>query len=358
LRPRKVVYFQGFHEAGSGNVCYGFWIAGRLIVALSDTVRLVRALFRWYGRTKRDLPWRGERDPYRILVSEVLTQQTRIDQAVPYYHRFLKAFPDFDALARARQERVLKTWEGAGYYARARNLHRLAREVFRSGLPETYDELLHLPGLGPYTAAAVASIAFGQRVAAVDGNVRRVLARLHSVERPSTRWLDETARALLPRRRPGDWNQALMELGARVCLPKRPQCPSCPLRRFCRGRSDPGRYPKPVRRTQRQVRAAALVLEGVGGDGYVLERRLGRSLSGLWGFPLEEGRGAAAALKKRFRFSRTKVIGTVRHQFTHKDFTVTVHFARTRRVCRDPARLPLSRLDQKILKLVRTSSPD
>ncbi|MBI5811206.1 MAG: hypothetical protein HZB27_00815 [Meiothermus silvanus] len=173
-----------------------------------------RALLDWYQEKRRELPWRGESDPYRILLSEVLLQQTRVNQAIPYYRRFLERFPTLAALAKAPLEEVLRVWQGAGYYARARNLHRLSQQA--PTLVLRHEQLLRLPGLGPYTAAAVASIAFGEPVAAVDGNVRRVLSRFFAWENPTSRQIQEKADQLLQREAPGDWNQALMELGATV----------------------------------------------------------------------------------------------------------------------------------------------
>lgn len=234
-------------------------------------------LLAWYGEHARDLPWRRARDPYAILVAEVLLQQTWVEQALGYYARFLGAFPNFASLARASEE-VLRVWAGTGYYRRARNLHRLAQIVSAHGLPRTAAELAKLPGVGPYTAAAVAAIAFGEPVAVVDGNVRRVLARLFAHRKPTARWLKETAGVLLYTEDPGRWNQALMELGALLCTPQNPACPHCPVASFCAGKEAPDKFPEPRKRRKRDVRAVALVLRGRGG--YVLERRDGTALGG------------------------------------------------------------------------------
>ncbi len=307
------------------------------------------ALLAWYRRNARDLPWRGTRDPYAILVSEVLLQQTRVEQARGYYARFLAAFPDLNALAQASEEDVLRVWAGAGYYRRARNLHRLAQAVAKTGLPAAPAELEELPGIGPYTAAAVASIAFGKPVAAVDGNVRRVLARLFTVDVPSARWLQETAERLLDRAGPGVWNQALMELGSLVCTPKRPACATCPVARFCQGKGAAERYPLPRARRRTAVSATALVLKGAGG--YVLERRDGRVLGGLWGFPLAEGKGAREHLLSRYGLASARPLGTVEHAFTHKKLTIRVYAAPWSGPDEDPNARPLSVLDGKILAL-------
>jgi A/G-specific adenine glycosylase len=308
-----------------------------------------RAILHWYGEHRRKLPWRETRDPYAILVSEILLQQTRVEQARGYYTHFLEAFPNFAALAQASEEEVLGVWAGAGYYRRARSLHRLAQAVAETGLPRTAAALEDLPGIGPYTAAAVASIAFGEPVAAVDGNVRRVLARLFAAEEPSARWLQATAEGLLALEDPGSWNQALMELGATRCTLKDPRCASCPVAGSCAGRDDAGRYPAPRARKQRAVPATALVLRTP--YGYVLEKRDGQVLGGLWGFPLAEGADGLSALLSRYGVQDPQALGTVRHAFTHKRFTVAVYEARWEGSGEDPQARPLSQLDRKILAL-------
>jgi len=314
---------------------------------------LRQALLSWYRRNARDLPWRATREPYRILLSEVLLQQTRVEQARGYYARFLEAFPDLAALAQASEEDVLRVWAGAGYYRRARNIHRLARLVGERALPKTAAELQELPGVGPYTAAAVASIAFGEPVAAVDGNVRRVLSRLFAQQEPRPRWLRETAQGLLDCEDPGTWNQATMELGATICTPKSPRCPTCAAGSFCIGRRTPERYPAPRARHQRAVEAAALVLAGP--TGYFLERRDGQALGGLWGFPLAEGYDALQVLRSRYGVPEARPLGAVRHAFTHKRLTVAVYAAPWSGRGEDPTARPLSRLDRKILALAEAS---
>lgn len=198
-------------------------------------------LLRWYDAEKRELPWRGETDPYRIWVSEVMLQQTRVDTVLDRYSRFLSRFRSISSLADAPLDAVLSEWQGLGYYSRARNLHRAARLVAESPerqLPRDRRSLALLPGFGPYMAGAVASIAYGERAAAVDGNVIRVLSRLLDIETPidtpaGKRALEEEAEALVPPSRPGDFNQAMMDLGSTVCLPKHPLCQACPLAREC-----------------------------------------------------------------------------------------------------------------------------
>ena len=200
-----------------------------------------RRLLDWFCAHRRDLPWRASRDPYRIWVAEIMLQQTRIAAVMPYYDRFLKQFPTVESLARAPQEKVLQLWAGLGYYSRARNLHHAAKEITArhdGKFPRTPEAALALPGIGRYTAAAVLSIAYDQPFAVLDGNVARVLARLGAIRgdlRAPARWrqLDEFAQKLLARSAPGDWNQALMELGETVCTPQIPRCGSCPISRSC-----------------------------------------------------------------------------------------------------------------------------
>lgn len=292
---------------------------------------LPRALLRWYAARRRDLPWRRTQDPYRVWVSEVMLQQTRAEVVVPYYRRFLRAFPTVDALAAARLEEVLRRWAGLGYYARARNLHRAAREIVRRGaFPATSRELRELPGVGPYTAAAVASIAFGEDVVAVDGNVARVglrLLGLRAAARDSRarRAVEAALRAVVPRGRAGDFNQALMDLGATVCVPKRPRCEGCPVRSFCRAHQDgtaPSiplantRTPKPARRFM-----AALVRDPRGR--VLLVRRPPDGLwGGLWTLPYVEApswraaRGPLSRLLGAHLRGGRAVLG-FSHAFTH-----------------------------------------
>jgi A/G-specific adenine glycosylase len=310
----------------------------------------------WFWQHQRKLPWRGVSDPYKVLLAEVLLQQTRVEQAIPYYERFLQCFPTLEALAKASQEEVLKAWQGCGYYARARNLHRLAQQVAANGgFPKNYGALRALPGIGPYTAAALASIAFGEPVAAVDGNVRRVLSRWYAWEKPTAGQIQQAAEALMAgpaRLSPGDWNQALMELGATVCLPKSPTCGRCPVTRFCLGQAAPERYPAPKERKQRQLEWVALVLQGP--SGVYLEQRQGALLGGLWGFPMEEGPGALARLLARFGLEQAERLGSLRHDFTHRKLHIEVYRAPWV-AGENPANRPLSRLDQKILALVEAN---
>src|SRR4051812_3620342 len=214
--------------------------------------RIAGPLLSWFARNRRELPWREEpRDPYRTWVSEVMLQQTRVDVVVPYYRRFLARFPTIDALGAAPLDDVLALWSGLGYYARARNLHRAAQAA-RDGLPRTSAALRELPGFGPYTAAAVASLAFGEAVPLVDGNVARVFARLYRLGGDAREQSWPLAARHLPAASPGPFNEALMELGALLCTPRNPRCRHCPLRSVCDGKDEPEQFPQ---RKERPIRA-------------------------------------------------------------------------------------------------------
>jgi A/G-specific adenine glycosylase len=206
----------------------------------STDKRLFRlALLRWYDSSKRDLPWRKDKDPYRIWLSEIMLQQTRVGAVLEHYHEFLRRFPTLADLASANPDEVLAVWSGLGYYRRARNLHAAAQKVvagFHGEIPLTAADLRQLPGIGRYTAAAIASIAFGETCAVLDGNVERVLGRVSGFSEPSKTELWALAEDLLSPKRPGDFNQAIMELGATVCLPAEPRCLLCPIAKWCQTR--------------------------------------------------------------------------------------------------------------------------
>ncbi len=229
-----------------------------------------KQLLAWFRQFQRDLPWRRTKDPYRIWISEIMLQQTRVAAVIPYYERFLTRFPDVRALAEAPQEEVLRLWSGLGYYSRARNLQKAAQQIVAqhgARFPQKEEAVLALSGIGPYTGGAILSIAFGAKHAVLDGNVARVLARLGAVRgdlRESQRWqsLQKVASALLDAKSPGDWNQAMMELGAMVCTPRSPQCLLCPVAKYCRARQsgDPESFPeKRKKRDAVQIVLAAAV---------------------------------------------------------------------------------------------------
>jgi len=271
-----------------------------------------RALLAWFAARKRDLPWRRTKDPYRIWLSEIMLQQTRVAAVVPYYESFLLRFPDMSSLARAREEAVLSHWAGLGYYSRARNLLRAAREIdARHGgrFPSKHEDALRLPGIGRYTAAAVLSIAYEKPLAVLDGNVARVLARLGAVRgdlRAPALWrqLEGTAQELLARNSPGDWNQAMMELGATICLPKSPKCAECPVAKCCQARALGVADLLPESRKKSaplQITLAAAVLLDPRGR-TLLVRRTGRDgalFSRMWQFPAIEAPADASLLLAR-----------------------------------------------------------
>jgi A/G-specific adenine glycosylase len=343
----------------------------------SPPAELHRRLLPWYRRSRRDLPWRRTRDPYPIWVSEVMLQQTTVKAVVPYYDRFLQRFPTLGALAAASEHDVLASWSGLGYYHRARNLHRGARHVLdrhQGSFPATLEAALGIPGVGLYTASAVLSIARDVPLPVVDGNVRRVLSRLFALRGPQ--WLKDAAfynraEELLERSAPGEWNQALMELGATLCLPRKPACPACPLRAQCRALAlglveqlPEGR----VRRAPVDVTVAAAVVEK---DGRVLlvRRGEGRLMGRMWEVPQTslESKGLgdlARELRERHGLELTPgpLVARGRHAITFRRIRLEAYRARLRH---DPpadadrflwatpeeiAGLPVSSLTRKVLR--------
>ena len=268
---------------------------GQLPWSEEEVGRIRSGLLRFFEERSRSLPWRDDPDPYRILVSEVMSQQTRMETVVPYYQRWIRRFPDCATLAAADQEEVLALWEGLGYYSRARNLHQTARELearYGGRVPADPEELETLPGVGPYTAGAVASMAFGVPTPAVDGNVRRVLSRLLDDPAPAPARLRRWATALVDPERPGDFNQALMELGSLVCTPRSPRCGRCPVASFCGARAAGTQEERPAPRRSREIprrveAVAVLRAEDTGSQvRFLLRRRPPEGLlGGMWEFP-------------------------------------------------------------------------
>ena len=297
----------------------------------------------WYTAARRDLPWRRTRDPWRILLSEVMLQQTRVSVVVPYYERFLSRFPTAVALAQAPEQDLLATWSGLGYYARARNLQKAARAVAERGsFPDAYEEIVKLPGVGEYTAAAVASIAFGLPYAVLDGNVLRVLSRTTAekgdIQSTTVRVrLKEQAQVLLDPRKPGEFNQAMMELGATVCLPKNPQCLLCPWRDHCDARAAGIQNELPIKLRKRSPVKIAQQFYLVKRDGCILMRQRDGAESRLAGFwELPEARELPHA-------QPGERLGEFRHSITRHDYTVEVFSAQ---VMRAPKGFSWVRLDE------------
>ena len=315
------------------------------------------ALLSWFAAEARSLPWRTARTPYRVWVSEAMLQQTRVRTVIPYFSRWLGRFPTAEVLAAAPLADVLKAWEGLGYYRRARLLHEGARVVVtehRGRLPETYTDLLKLPGFGPYTAAAVASIAFGESVLAVDGNVKRVASRLYRLP-GEVRALEVETRLNphLPGRDAGTFNEALMDLGATVCTPRGPRCEVCPVSGFCEAfrAGEVARFPEPKKRKAvPEIRRYALVCRTESAL-WLRKRAETEMLGGLWGFVLSETEPEGVQLEP------------VRHVYTHFKLTATPVLVKN-----PPAEgrwlersalsaLALSKLDHKILATLDRSSP-
>jgi len=311
----------------------------------SEALALSQALLAWYRAQRRDLPWRRTSDPYRIWVAEIMLQQTQVATVIPYYERFLARFPDVQALAKAELDEVLALWQGLGYYGRARNLHAAARLVCeRHGgiIPSNPHEFRSLPGVGPYTAGAVLSIAFGQDEVALDGNVARVLCRLFNDDQdPRTakgrKELRRYAQALLPPGQAGELNQALMELGATICLPHAPRCPACPLGVSCRARSLGVQEERPVAKRRGELPRREWVAALVEDEGKILavRRRPQGLLGGLWELPggevlPDEEHPQALARILRVHLGLEAAVGeqlaTVRHAYSH--FQVKVHLYR------------------------------
>jgi A/G-specific adenine glycosylase len=284
------------------------------------------ALLAFYDARRRPLPWRGA-GAYGVWVSEVMLQQTRVDAVIPYYERWLQRFPTLDALADAPLDDVLAAWQGLGYYARARNLHRAAavvRERHGGELPADPAALRALPGVGDYTAGALASIVHGLPEPAVDGNVRRVLSRLLDVAAATAAPLRAAAAALVPAERPGDFNQALMELGAAVCTPRSPRCGECPVAALCRARARGTVALRPGRRPRREVPHEAVACVALlSGDGRLLLRRrpVEGLLGGLWELPPEPLPAPLAALVADGALVPLGTLPEVRHAFSHRRVT-------------------------------------
>lgn len=302
-----------------------------------------QALIAWFEANKADLPWRRTRDPYSIWVSEIMLQQTQVSTVVPYFERFLARFPTLQDLAAAPLDAVLKHWEGLGYYSRARNLHRAAQHImsFHKGrVPEQLPELLALPGVGRYTAGAIASLAFGADLPVLDGNVIRILTRLldlpDDVRLPATQQrLWQLAEALLPAGRAGTWNEALMELGRRICTPKTPACEICAIAQHCVARAHNTQHLRPVKSPAARTPhydVTAAVIRGADDRLLIAQRPAEGMLGGLWEFPggkREPGESLQACLVREIAeelgivIAVGRQIGTVRHAYTH--FRITLY---------------------------------
>ena len=347
---------------------------------------LARKLLAWYDREKRPLPWRETADPYRIWISEIMLQQTRVDTVIPYYQHFLENFPTIRALAEAPLQEVLKAWENLGYYSRAKNLHAAAGIVVRDfggRLPDTREDLKKLPGIGEYAAGAILSMAYGQAVPAVDGNVRRILSRLFAlpdpIDAPRTQLrLQECAAVLVPRQNPGDFNQALMDLGAAICKARAPGCPCCPIAGDCRAKAAGLQDTLPVTKKRPPIpqrQEAAAVIRNRDGLILMVRRPTTGLLASLWRFPggfLDGADGIedrlecliASDLGLQIRVGARLV--TVEHVYTHFRLTLHAYEGRLRRGNPGPAdnedrrwvtpaevrSLPLAKVDRMIIRTI------
>jgi A/G-specific adenine glycosylase len=341
--------------------------------------RFASLLLEWYSGEHRDLPWRGATDPYAIWVSEIMLQQTRVVTVIPYFKRWMRRFPSIRSLAQASEREVLNFWEGLGYYSRARNLHLAAKVVLRQyggELPSGAQSLRALPGIGRYTAGAISSLAFGLNEPVLDANARRVLARAFHMSLPADqpqgqRLLWELAAKNLPKGKAGEYNQALMDLGAGVCRPKKPACTACPLRQICKARKLGIQEHLPVLKPKKGIphfdQIAAVIRKK---DAVLLARRPSRGLlGGMWEFPNgrvtgDPVREFSKVLKKAYgvQVRRKDRLGVLKHTYTH--FKVTVYAFRGELVARSSPgtewvrlvqldQYPMGKIDRQIAGLVR-----
>ena len=336
--------------------------------------RVRRALLGWYRRSRRDLPWRATRDPYAIWVAETMLQQTQVKTVLPYYQRFLASFPSIHHLDRARRDKVMALWSGLGYYRRATNLKQAAREIVRrhgGKLPRNYAALRALPGIGEYTAGAVMSIAFGERYPALDANARRVLSRIYETRDEAA--LKAVAARVVPGARPGDFNQALMDLGATVCLARNPRCAECPTAPLCAA-SRGGRIAKNAANVR--TRKVEWPLAVIARDGKILLRRRAERglLAGMWEIPGGEKKPreritdtlARELTSAGTRVASASMLGVVRHSITDRNIRAPVYLCTLERDFREKIpgwrwlplaalkKLPISALSMKAARLVQT----
>lgn len=304
--------------------------------AADSSSELAGRLLNWYRHNRRSLPWRQTRDPYAVWVSEIMLQQTRVETVIPYYQRWMEQFPTLQHLVQADEQQVLKAWEGLGYYSRARSLHRAAQlviEKYNGQIPSEVEKLIRLPGVGQYTAAAIASIAFGRDEPALDGNLRRVIARLFNVSLPARSpqgeaQILELLHRHLPAGKAGDFNQALMDLGALICTPRKPQCARCPLADLCQANALGVQEERPVQlpraATPHYTVTAAVILRA--GKVLLTRRPANGLLGGLWEFPggkQEEGETLPECLQREIReelgveIKVDEALGIYRHAYTH-----------------------------------------
>jgi A/G-specific adenine glycosylase len=351
---------------------------------------LNRQLLTWYRRNQRSLPWRKTSDPYRIWISEIMLQQTQVDTVIPYYHRFLKAFPTVSSMSRAPLQNVLKVWENLGYYSRARNIHAAAKvivENFGGRIPDHFEAIKTLPGIGLYTAGAILSIAYGKPLPAVDGNVRRILCRLFAIRKPVDdaqvqKQLQNLAASLVPVKNPGDFNQAMMDLGATICKAKNPDCLRCPVACHCQARLHDLQNLLPITRKAPAIphrQAAAAVVRNSKGLLLIVQRPASGLLASLWKLPggfVESGEDTENSLRRSVKeeldisIRQGKHLASVNHTYTHFRITLQAYECSLLKGTPKPIgcqnwrwasntdlmKLPLSKIDRMIMTLAENKS--
>jgi A/G-specific adenine glycosylase len=321
-----------------------------------NKVDLTRQLLQWYQDNARDLPWRRSDDPYRIWISEVMLQQTRVETVIPYYENWMASFPDLDSLANSSEEDILRIWEGLGYYRRVENIIKASRILvadFKGKFPRSVEQLKKLPGIGDYIAGALASIALGMDEIALDGNGMRVLSRLYEYDQPvndpkSKKELGRYMRDLLPSGSAGYFNQAVMDLGSQICTPRNPKCEQCPIHSECRAFKNDSQASYPLKKKRAPLPHYEVVAAVIQKNGKVLidKRRAGGLLGGLWEFPggkVEKGESHHEALVREIKeelgvdFQIIADFGQYKHAYTH--FKVTVFVFRGKIIAGKPAAL-------------------
>lgn len=302
-----------------------------------------KSLLEWYQKNKRDLPWRQTRDPYVIWITEIIFQQTRIEQGLPYYYRFIEKIPDIQSLARATEDEVMKVWQGLGYYSRARNMQETAKvvaEQFQGVFPEDYSALKKLKGIGDYTASLIASVCFGQPYAVLDGNVFRVVSRIKSISEPinttgGKKVFQQECNSLLDKQNPGDFNQAMMELGALICKPQQPECPVCPVADFCLAfkQNTQATFPVKLPREKLKERFLSFIFIRSGEKILIGKRNTNDIWKSLYQLPLIEKQKLEGITKEEIsqlldiHVNEVKLIAETTHLLTHRKLYISFYEA-------------------------------
>ncbi len=301
---------------------------------------IIKKLLDWYDSNHRKLPFRLTNDPYKIWISEIMLQQTQINTVIPYYNNWVKKYPTLNHVAKAKFSELLKRWEGLGYYARCNNFHKSSKIVlhlYKGVIPQDYKQFIALPGVGEYTAAAVLSIAFDQKIPAIDGNVKRIMSRYLGIKNTTPKnykWIKNKLKSWIPSQRPGDFNQAMMDLGSIICRPKKPNCNKCPIKKNCVGylNNNPEKYPIKLVKKKTPNFTVVVGLIWRKDKFYIQKRDINSMLGGLWEFPggkISNDESLITALEKKVKNecgSEIKVnekIGVIKHKYSH--FSITMH---------------------------------